>query len=543
MTDLFDGLAFGRPEVLRCLYGLPLLAVFYLLRRRASRVDVPFLAFWERVLATHRRRPSTARLLLSLLLQAAIFAAFLVAAADPYRETTERVVARTLLILDRTAPSAPFAAEVALRAEASAQSAVKDGEVVVAVWNRGTILRIDVATDGGAAADAVRKAPPAAGPRDPAVFEDVVAAAAASTRIVLVTPFDAPGTPAFRRAEIVAVAGFGVGATERNGGLRGVVAVPDGLFVRTEGAEGRTLRLVRNGTPIAEAPASRATRLAIQGGFSGAATLELVPEDAWATDDVVRIASEDSPRFRVLVAADAETPALDAALFASGVVDPQRSSRTKTAVWRDAARDYDVVILIGRDEEAPLPKGRYLLFDASAPGLSVARTGGVGPARATVMSASTPWLRNLDLDEWDVRKTSEFTATDGAEVLVEGDRGPLVYRARHEGATVIGVSPSPTPAASTLPLSAVFPVLVRGALLELGASPSGPKLTVSDPAALTDPLPPGVVPAVDRLSSAPAEATRTSGPPERRPAGAPFLLAFLALVLIEWALFHAGFTD
>jgi hypothetical protein len=133
-----DGLAFEAPEVLRFLWGLPVIVLLYLFRKRARRHLVPFLPFWQRVFAERRRRPTFLRTIVSILLQILAATAILVALARPYREEARAVPVRSIVVLDwslgtrMTAGGSALAEAVAARAREIAAHAGAVGPVSVA---------------------------------------------------------------------------------------------------------------------------------------------------------------------------------------------------------------------------------------------------------------------------------------------------------------------------------------------------------------------------------------------------------------------------
>ena len=96
-------MSFARPELLVALWGLGLIPLLYLVRRRRRRQRVAHLFLWERVLARQGRpRLTRIRALISILLQMAIAAALILAAAKPVTPA-KRALARELhVIVDRS---------------------------------------------------------------------------------------------------------------------------------------------------------------------------------------------------------------------------------------------------------------------------------------------------------------------------------------------------------------------------------------------------------------------------------------------------------
>lgn len=543
MNDLgfLRDVRFETPRSLDALWLLPLLVVLYLLRRRASRVDVPFLPFWERVLASRRRKPSFARAVLSVLLQAAVFAAAVLALAGPYVETPAAAAARTTFVVaDRTAAAAPFSAEVAARTAAAAAEAAADGPVALVAWTAGGVRSVRAADEPRPLDEAVRLLPPPRGGRDPEVLARALAALDPAARVVVVTPFTVPVGGPLARAGVVAA---GAADGYRNGGIRGATRDGDALLVRVDGAEGRGVVATAPafGRVVVPADKGGVVHVPLAADFSGRVALELDPVDPWPEDDAAAFDVAPGRRIAVAVVSAGETPALDAALRASGLVDARRSGRVEPARWREAAAGFDVVVLVGRDEESPLPAGRYLLVDAAAPGLPLARVEGPAKARATRRAGEARWLATLDPEEWEIRKASVFAATAGADVLVEGDRGPLFVRLRRGDVDAFALTVPPTEAASTLPLLPAFPLMIRGLLEELAPAAVSPTVVAVDPAGLRPPFSEAPEPAEAREAAAGPPAR--PGPPIRSSLRAALFAALLVLLVVEWWLYHLGATD
>jgi hypothetical protein len=327
------------------------------------------------------------------------------------------------------------------------------------------------------------------------------------------------------------------------GGIRGATRDGDALLVRVDGAEGRGVVATAPafGRVVVPADKGGVVHVPLAADFSGRVALELDPVDPWPEDDAAAFDVAPGRRIAVAVVSAGETPALDAALRASGLVDARRSGRVEPARWREAAAGFDVVVLVGRDEESPLPAGRYLLVDAAAPGLPLARVEGPAKARATRRAGEARWLATLDPEEWEIRKASVFAATAGADVLVEGDRGPLFVRLRRGDVDAFALTVPPTEAASTLPLLPAFPLMIRGLLEELAPAAVSPTVVAVDPAGLRPPFSEAPEPAEAREAAAGPPAR--PGPPIRSSLRAALFAALLVLLVVEWWLYHLGATD
>jgi Aerotolerance regulator N-terminal len=466
-----DGFAFEAPELLRLLWGLPIVVLLYLFRRRARRHLVPFLPFWQRVFAEKRRRPTFLRALLSILLQLVAASAAVVALARPYREEWRAVPVRSVLdwtLGTRMAEGGrPLAEAVAARGREVAARAMTEGPVSVALLRRGLEPR---PADAPAADVGAAELPPPAGTRR---LEDLDALRRASddeTRIFFVTPFLVPPD------RLPGATVLGVATAElRNGGIRGVELPPGegSLLVRVEsGGKDRTLRLV--GVDSAELAAAAVpaagtgeVRLPVPPDGADGAALRLDPADGFPEDDACPLELPARGKLRVLVASDVATPALDSALVASSVMDAAGSGRVPLAKLAEVAASFDVAIVVGAGATADPPPGRYLLLESFPRSLPVSARAGAGETRALRKSSGPAWLKALDVDEWRIHRMPVVEAGPGLEVLVESGRGPLVARAEAAGIRAIVVSVRPDVTASTLPLLPAFPLMLRGALLEL----------------------------------------------------------------------------
>jgi hypothetical protein len=476
-----DGFAFEAPELLRLLWGLPVVVLLYLFRQRARRYLVPFLPFWQRVFAEKRRRPTFLRTVISILLQLIAATAIVVALAKPYRVEGRYVPTRSVVVVDWTlgtrmkAGGTTLAEAVAARAREVVAHAATEGSVSTALLRSGLEpLGAPGAPDGLRPAEL----PPPDGKRDLSPIVTLHGAGDEATRVLFVTPFEVPpGTLAG-----VTVVGAATGPL-RNGGIRGVRhAASDGaLFVNADPAgDGRTLRLVApDATEIASAPVPATggeVRLALPPDAARDATLRLDPPDGFPEDDACPLDLPERGKLRILVASDVATPALDSALVASSIMDAAGSGRVPLSQLGAVVASFDVAIVVGAGAAADLPPGRYLLMDSFPRGLPLKSGAGSGEARATRKTAGAPWLKTLEVDEWRVHRMPPVEAGPGLDVLVEGSRGPLVARCEQGVVRAVVISVRPDAAASTLPLLPAFPLMLRGALLELAprAATAGP---------------------------------------------------------------------
>jgi hypothetical protein len=468
-----DGFAFEAPELLRLLWGLPVVVLLYLFRQRARRYLVPFLPFWQRVFAEKRRRPTFLRTVVSILLQLIAATAVVVALARPYRVEARYVPTRSVVVLDWTLGArmkhgaAPLSESVAARAREVVAHAATEGSVAVA------LLRSGLEPLGALEAPAALRTadlPAPAGTRELGPVATLRAASDEATRVFFVTPFEVPAG-ALPGVTVVGAAG---GPLE-NGGIRGVrhAAADGALLVNADGGgQARTLRLVApDSTELASAAAPARgggeVRLALPPDAARDAMLRLDPPDGFPEDDECPLDLPERGKIRVLVASDVATPALDSALVASSIMDSAGSGRVALSQLGAVVASFDVAIVVGAGAASDLPPGRYLLMDSFPRGLPAKSGAGWGEARATKKTAGAAWLKTLEVDEWRIHRMPPVQAGPGLDVLVEGSRGPLVARCEQGVVRAVLISVRPDAAASTLPLLPAFPLMLRGALLEL----------------------------------------------------------------------------
>ena len=204
-------------------------------------------------------------------------------------------------------------------------------------------------------------------------------------------------------------------------------------------------------------------RAALRRGLGGGWAVRvprLGEENALAADDGLAALGDLSlPPLRVaaLGKGAAVDPYLAAALEAAGpLVDRGRSVALGPEGWGNLAERPDVVVVRG-EEGAP----------AGVPLLVLDGGAGEPSAAPAVQAGETrhPVLRGVDPAEWIVTRGRALEARIGDAVLLLGPGGPLALAGVRGGrrAVILGFDP----AASTLPLSGSFPVMLRNALLWL----------------------------------------------------------------------------
>lgn len=478
MPTLAD-IQFSHPAWLDALWGLPVIVVLYLIRRRAARVLVPHLPIWENVLERMRKRARWTRTLVSILVQLVIFATAVLLLAGPYTEHDVEGEGHTVVIVDRSlgvgaldAQGVPVSEIVLERARELVEQATASGSASLAFLQDGVRAQVTATHDVDVLRAALEDPGAPRGRRDWGAVAMLRAAVGPRSRIVVVTPF-APGAAfddALQQAQVLVIR---AGEPAPQAGIVRVLRDPDGVKVTVAGTgTERRLVLRRDGDSILEATVRPGdeVRLALPADAGVAPDLVLEPEDGFPDDDLAPLVLPERQRISVLVVSDTPTPWLDAWLKASSVVDVAGSNRTRSTQFREWVDDYDVTILVDDQQELPLPDGRYVLLGSGAPDLPVSRDPRrIGPSEPVKTRREDPLVRALDLARWHITKVARTRARDGLDVVVEGSTGPLVSRGSTDDVRFIDIAVRPDPAVSTLPLLAAFPLMLEAALIELVA--------------------------------------------------------------------------
>lgn len=486
-------MTFDRPDVLRWLVLLPLILVFYLVKRRARVAMVPHLFLWERVLGAGRReRPSRWRDLLSILLQTAIAALLIVAAAGPERTERGRGLGKTLILVENTqsmqalrADGRTRRAEARSRFEALLPDWVRRGEVIVFAAGLRT-TQIVRTRDPRAALAAVDSMPGPDRAFDPAAFARSLSETVESIRpdrIVFIGAgaVSAPGGAAFLPEDAQRI---GVGDRTPNAGIADfrfeAVGEDCRAFVSlmaVESAADVGVRLVAGGAVLAEAQASvpEGPPLVVElqakiapGSFAAIelARLDGKP-DSFAADDRIDFYFQPRPRARVLYVAEAYDPDIVQALAVlDESVDPAGSGRAKPGAWRGGTA-FDLVILANVVESTPLPKGRYLLLRSYAPGLPIERGAESDDVRIVRQDLAAPILRGLDLRDLSIKRADRVKAGPGQNVHLEGSSGPLVLSGRSGEAEYVYLAFDTAFENTSLPQLEAFPLLFKDVIENL----------------------------------------------------------------------------
>lgn len=481
MRELAD-IRFADPAWLYALWGLPVVVLLYLIRRRASRLMVPHLPIWEDVIEQMKKRRRWTRTLLSILLQLLLFATAILAGAGPYVEERRPGVGHTVIVVDRSlgtralsSSGRPLNATVAERARELMAQAVGHGTVSVAFLQNGVRAKVPATRDIEELRAPLEDPGIPSGRRDWREVAGLRAAVGQEPRIVVVTPF-AVAEDDRAAIESAGVVVFGVGGVVPQAGIVEVRRTPEGLRVVVQGRGPERELALRRGpdsepvvrVPVTPSPSGTPVTVPVPVDVGARPDLELLPYDGFRSDDRVPLVLPERERIGVLVVSDTSTPWLDAWLRASEILDPSRSNRTRTTQFREWVDDYDVTILVDDEQELPLPGGRYLLLGSGAPDLPISRDErSVGAAEPVETRAEDPLVRALDLSRWRVHEVVATKAGDGLDVIVRGTRGPLVSRGETSSVRFIDVAVRPDPRTSTLPLLAAFPLMLEAAVIEL----------------------------------------------------------------------------
>lgn len=263
-------------------------------------------------------------------------------------------------------------------------------------------------------------------------------------------------------------------------------ADPARVIVRvatTDGAPSpqRSVVLRRGAEEIVRAPLTfdadgRATATLALGPSAtvgGLVRVSLDRADDLPEDDAAALMLPAAKPLAVALVADTPSPFLVEALRAMpGVVDPARTTLVAPGAPASAFDGIDVVIADG----AAAPEGRpALVFGHGPRGVERPLLWGVG---------SHPVLAGVDLSPLRIESASLVEPAPGETTIVSSAAGPVGVAGERGGVrrVVLGFRPD----ASTLPLEAAFPLLVRNAVRWLAKPSDAPRYVVAG-----EPLPGG----------------------------------------------------
>ena len=488
-------MTFAHPLILQAFWGLPLIPLLYLIRRRARRRELPHLHIWERVFAAEGRvRRRRIEDVLGILLQAAVASALILAAAGPSRRDEATEPGRIAVVIDLSQGSAAIGGDGMTRKSVVLDAVRADLDALlahgpVAVWRLGGGLFpvLPFSTDRREIDEALDGLPDPAGRSEPEKVAELAKelqsqVPKASLRFYSTGAFPlAPDGGCLLADGIVTVP---IPAAGRNAAIVGLeplpaAAEPDRVRVQVEVAafagpfHGR-LVLALEGEELAEATlevaAGETRRVTLEGRAAPEQSLDLrlvdaEGSDALATDDAARFVQGRSPALRVLVAAAPIDRHLRAALAALDErIDAAAAAVVAPEHWREA-HGYDLTILVGRDEREPLPPGAYILVDSYFPGLGLDAGQVVDDVEIDPHPRGQGLLRGLDLRDFSLRKARSLRARPPAEVVLAASSGALISRGRNvEGAAFVHLAFAADEANTSLVLLPAWPLLLADAI-------------------------------------------------------------------------------
>lgn len=497
-------MTFRSPEILHALWALPLIPLFYLVRRRARAADVPHLFLWAKVLARgHREKRSRLKEILAILLNIVVATSIIAAAADPVRKAIGEGRGRTLLIVQNslsTAARTPRGQtrlfEMVRAAEARLPSLIDDGQTALFSASAETVSLVAPTFDTALLRGALEKMTPTLSPLD---LEALASAVKKSTeredwtRIVFLTDgtidpaAKTDGLELFSDVIVMNDASSNVGIMSIDVSVRGTRAVLEvGVAAFGKSAARKIVwktadeRVLADRTFECAADGETVVELSATIDRPGLTTVDLeFPEDrphsslddVFATDDRAWVEIPADERARVLLVAaraDEATKACLAALDdaidldAAGFADPRN--------WRNAGT-YDLYILENVEEGEPLPPGVYLLLNSYAPKLPLDRGDIVEGVEIVDQAAGDVVLRGVDLRNLTVKKAASVKTTAGAVTLVAASSGALFSRGEVGDAKFVHVAFDAGRDNSSLKLLPAFPLLVKDTLDQLWSRP------------------------------------------------------------------------
>jgi VWA domain-containing protein len=487
---------FERPEAWWLLaLALPVVALhLHLTRRRV--VPVSSLLLWRGLLPDRSRRGGLrfVRDGLALAFLLAALAAFTAAAAGPVAGAPADAPRRLAIVLDasasmlaKTRTGTRFDEALDAARAAIGRLAPQD-EVCVWLATPSPRVIVEPTTDRAAALAALAdRAAATLERRNLTVATRLAVRAApgvagrAATVLVLT---DAPGAEALRTPDAPSV-DLRVGVVDGEGTPRnaGIVAFDVDradarrFAVRVATTDGdpapRTLVLRRGDAEVARAEVgfgadgeASATLPAEAFAAGGLAVAALEPGDDFAEDDAARIVLPAARPLAVAVLADTPSPFLVEALRAMpDVADPARTTLVKPGAPWSAFSSADVVVADG----AAAPEGR--------PSLSFG-AGGRVVDRPLLWSVGTHAVtEGVDLSPLRIESASLVEPAHGETTIVGSASGAVGVAGEDRGVRRVRLGFRPE--ATTLPLEAAFPLLVRNALRWLASPAGAPRYVVA----------------------------------------------------------------
>lgn len=527
-------MTFERIEALWALTLLLPIALLHLRFRRRRRVQVSSLAPWRAVSGSRAGRRGLQRLrdALALLFVALAVGALSLALAGPVTGEPAAPSGRLVIVLDASVTTNATADDGAPRFErlrAAAREAllrlgpgddvtlfVDDGapyvaappttsreHALAALGRAHTSLR--KGTLGHAldlAEAAVRLRPPAE--TDALVLTDAIGAAALAQRERARGRSGAGAPPWTEHVGVVAGDGRGNAAiaeltrdAEDRRRLQVLVRTTDGppldrtlaTFFGTTLIEETPVRFSEGGDTLVTLPLPAVSE-------TRELTLRLLPDDAFGPDDEAALEVRPRRAWRVGVLARDARPSpflVEALRVLPERVDPARTVLLRPDPPAAAFADLDAVVLDGVRPEG-LPEGLPWIAFLAPPQRGAERPGESAVSRPLLWSLGAhPVLAGVDLSPLRIDRAMVLDARPGDVPLIGSAAGTVALAREGAGGGargVRGVLLGFRPDATTLPLEAGFPVLVRNALDWIGRPPLLPPVVrAGEP--LLPRLPPG----------------------------------------------------
>ena len=205
----------------------------------------------------------------------------------------------------------------------------------------------------------------------------------------------------------------------------------------------------------------------------------LEPPDDFAEDDTARLVVRAARRLRVAVVAAQPSSFLVAALAAMpDVVDAGAARHASPGATAEALGEADVVVAEGAEAPRGVPS---LVFVADAARIA---------ERPLLWAVGEhPLLRGVDLSPLRIERAAVLDPLPGEVVVAASTGGPVIVAGERAGARTVTIGF--LPGATTLPLEAAFPLLVRNSLRWLARPPLLPPwLAAGEPIATSEPLRP-----------------------------------------------------
>jgi hypothetical protein len=471
--------------------ALPLV-LLYVLKLRRKPVTVSSTLLWQRVVEDRRANAPWERLRrhLLLLLQLLALALLVLAFAGPYRQASVTLAADTVIVLDGSASMLALREGGDTRFEAAR---AEIGELLEAVEpsRRASLVLAGpqpqvlspLSGDAARLRRALAGATPAEAPCDlPAALDlaRTLVRGRSGGEVVLVTDgaFDGDlqtlsllrGVRLVNVGDPVPNLGLVSVAIRRLPGAAGAqeifagIAASGGatrsatLLLEILGGEGDWTEATR--TAVVLEPGERLGKLFRVEALPGTRLrlrIESDAADSLAVDDEALLVVPPPPDVRVLLVSRSPW-LLSRALAAVPGVQVFRSEGLP-----DDAASYDLVVLDGLVPEVP-PAAPLLVFGAGPPngGGPLAATGSSTRPRVLRWERRHPALRHVDLGAVLVERSWTIEPPPEAQLLIEGDSGPLAAAWTGPGGPVLQFSFDLL--ASDLPLRVAFPVLVHDAV-------------------------------------------------------------------------------